>query len=112
VFGRRVALIPALMMVALVGAAPDSSARTSAKTHSVIIDGMQYSPPRIEVNAGDTVIWTNKDPFPHTVTANDRSFDSDEIASKRAWKLKTREKGSFPYICTLHPTMKGILVVK
>lgn len=109
---RRHTVLILTLITALIDAAPDSSARTTAKTHAIAIEGLQYSPPRIEVNAGDIVSWTNKDPFPHTVTANDRSFDSGEIASNRTWKLKTREKGSFPYVCTLHPTMKGVLVVK
>ena len=73
---------------------------------------MQFSPQVIEVAPGDTVVWTNKDPFPHMATAQDRSFDSGEIAPKRSWKLKARKKGVFSYVCTLHPTMKGNLVIK
>jgi plastocyanin len=83
-----------------------------AKDQTVVIEAMQFSPQTIKVNVGDTVIWKNKDPFPHTVTSENRGFDSGEFAENRSWKFKARRKGTFPYICTLHPTMKGNLVVK
>jgi len=82
-----------------------------AGVHTVIIEGLRYAPPIIEVSKGDTVVWRNKDPFPHTVTAA-RSFDSGEIPAGKSWKFKANQVGEFSYICTLHPTMKGTLVVK
>ncbi len=81
-------------------------------THTVTIEALRYSPPTIEVNKGDTVIWRNKDPFPHTVTAQHRAFDSGQIAEGKSWKFKAKQRGEFTYICTLHPTMQGTLIVK
>jgi plastocyanin len=88
------------------------SAHADGKNHVVTIEAMQYVPQTIEVNTGDTIVWENKDAFPHTATAVGRSFDSGSIGSDRTWKLKVRTKGTFPYVCTLHPTMKATLVVK
>ena len=94
----------------LFGAGSDVVA--APKSHTVVIEAMQFAPQTTEVNVGDTVVWKNKDFFPHTASANDRSFDSGEIATNRSWKFKTRKKGDFPYVCKLHPTMKGVLRVK
>lgn len=105
----RLALLVALAMY---GASFGSHAETKPKVHIVVIEAMQFSPQTVEVNAGDTVIWKNKDPFPHTATSEDRGFDSREIAANRSWKFKANKKGVFPYVCTLHPTMKGRLTVK
>lgn len=111
--GRRHCAILLLASVAVLsGAGTDAAARSRAKVHRVTIDAAQFAPQTIEVATGDTVVWTNKDPFPHTVTAENHSFNSGEIASDHSWKFKARKKGSFSYICTLHPTMKGTLVVK
>jgi plastocyanin len=88
------------------GAAPGSALRT------VTIDAMQFSPQTMEVQAGDTVEWSNKDPFPHTATASGNRFDSGEIPAEGSWKWTAREKGTFPYRCALHPTMQGTLTVK
>lgn len=81
-------------------------------SHTVIIEALRYSPPTIEVNKGDTIVWRNKDPFPHTVTTQNRAFDSGQIAEGKSWKFKAKQSGEFTYICTLHPTMKGTLIVK
>jgi plastocyanin len=98
----------ALALAPFVSAAP----LPKPKSHTVVIEAMQFTPQRIEVRLGDTVVWRNKDFFPHTATAEDHSFDSGEIAANRSWKFKPRKKGSYPYICTLHPSMKGSLEVK
>jgi plastocyanin len=65
-----------------------------------------------EAHVGDTVIWKNKDPFPHAATSENRDFDSGEIAANRSSKFRVNKKGVFPYVCTLHLTMKGSLTVK
>jgi plastocyanin len=83
-----------------------------AATHAVAIDGTAYAPAEIVVRRGDAVTWTNKDPFPHTVTARDGSFDSKSIAAGKSWRYVARKAGTFAYYCTLHPTMSGTLKVQ
>ena len=61
---------------------------------------------------GDTVIWVNKDLFPHNATATDRSFQSSEIGPEGSWKFSADKKGEHAYACTLHPPMKAKLIVK
>lgn len=75
------------------------------------IDGLKFEPATITVSRGEAVVWVNKDPFPHTVTARG-AFDSHEIAAGKSWKLTPRKAGTFEYLCTLHPNMKGSLTVK
>lgn len=102
----------ARLWLCLVLAVACTAVHADGKVHTVVIEAMRYMPDVIEVNAGDTIVWKNRDAFPHTATAADRSFDSREIASEGAWKFKARTKGVFPYVCTLHPTMKAMLVIK
>ena len=47
---------------------------TTPATHAVAIEAMQFSPDSLAVSVGDTVVWINKDPFPHTVTVEGRWF--------------------------------------
>lgn len=104
---------PALLLaVVLYGAGYGSNALAEPKTHTVVIEAMQFSPQVLEVSSGDTVVWVNKDAFPHNAVAADHSFQSKEIAPNGSWKFKVVKKGTFSYICTLHPTMKASLVVK
>ena len=83
-----------------------------APTHSVAIDGTQFQPAALTVKLGDSVTWTNKDPFPHTVTSTAGSFDSREIAPGKSWRYTAIKKGEFAYVCVFHPTMKATLKVE
>ncbi len=85
--------------------------KADAATHTVVIEGMKFVPESLTVSQGDKIIWFNKDFFPHTVTA-EKVFDSKEIKAAGSWIKVVKKKGSFPYLCTLHPTMKGRLIVR
>jgi len=81
-------------------------------THTVTIEGMQFQPDVLAVRAGDSIAWINKDPFPHTVTSKSGRFDSQQIPPGQSWKYRVTTKGEFPYVCSLHPTMKAALRVR
>jgi plastocyanin len=83
-----------------------------AATHTVAIDGVKFDPETIAIKAGDTVVWVNADPFPHTVTSQAGGFDSHDIAAGQSWSYLTTRAGVFPYICTFHPTMQATLTVE
>ena len=100
------------MMSMPAGAAPGARPAAEAKTHTVTIEGAAFSLADLTVSAGDTVIWVNKDFYPHTATSKKAGFDSDDIAPEKSWKYVAKKKGDFPYICTIHPSMKGTLHVK
>jgi plastocyanin len=81
-------------------------------THTLVIEAMRFDPQEVTVKVGDTVVWVNHDPFPHTVTAAGRQFDSREIAAQRSWKYTASKPGIFAYACSLHPAMSGTLRVE
>lgn len=83
-----------------------------AATHTVAIDGTTFQPVAVTVKVGDSVVWVNKDPFPHTVTSAAGGFDSHEIAPGKSWKYTATKKGEFAYVCIFHPTMKATLKVE
>lgn len=99
------------MLVALALMAAPSSDAVAASTHTVLMDGTRFVPEDVTVSRGDRVVWINKDPFPHTATAPGE-FDSKSIAAGGSWSLTVTRTGEFAYVCTLHPGMKGVLVVK
>lgn len=112
--GRRrpAAWSMAWIAAAFCGIGHGTGAWAEPATHTVVISGMQFVPQVLEVSAGDTVVWINKDAFPHNASATDNSFRSGEMPTNGAWQLKAARKGSVSYICTLHPTMKARLIVK
>jgi plastocyanin len=86
--------------------------KSRARNHTVTIEGMRFQPDALTVSRGDTIVWVNKDLVPHTATSKAGSFDSKTILADKSWKHTMRTKGTFAYICTLHPTMKGMLRVR
>jgi plastocyanin len=95
---------------ALLGALGPGAAAPRPVTHTVVVEAMVYVPATLAVRAGDTVVWVNRDPFPHSATST--AFDSGAIAADASWTYVARTRGTFPYVCTLHPTMKGTLRVE
>jgi plastocyanin len=96
----------------LVTSGPGAIAARAPAKHTILMDGTRFDPQDLTVNAGDTVTWVNKDPFPHTATSKTGGFDSGDMAPDQSWSYTTEKKGEFGYLCTLHPTMKGMLRVK
>jgi plastocyanin len=84
----------------------------AATTHTVVIDGTAFAPATVTVQQGDRVVWQNKDPFPHTATSRDGGFDSKSIAPGKSFTFVAANKGTFDYVCSFHPNMKGTLVVQ
>ena len=74
--------------------------------------GLQFAQPVIEIAVGTTIEWKNDDPVPHTVTADDNSFDSGIIEGGQLWRYTFTRPGTYAYHCTPHPFMKGKVVVK
>ena len=104
------ALVP--MAPATAGGPPASAApaATASKSEVVRIRNFEYSPATIRISRGDRVVWANLDDVKHTATSRGR-FSTGKIRSGKAIAIKFRSKGRFPYHCTIHPEMRGKVVV-
>ena len=77
--------------------------------HEVVIDNFRYLPDTLAIAVGDTVTWVNHDYVPHTATAEDHTWDTGSIAPDSSATVVIRRAGAHPYLCTFHPTMRGLL---
>lgn len=93
-------------------ATPVASGPAGAAADAVTIQGFAFKPETITISAGTTVTWANQDSVAHTVTADDGSFDSTPVAGGTAFSQVFATPGTFAYHCTIHPTMKGTIVVQ
>ncbi len=93
-------------------AASNFAAAAAPTVHTVVIEGMRFQPQGLTVAPGDTIVWTNKDMVPHTATSAAGGFDSREIAAGKSWTYTATAKGELSYVCTYHPTMKGVVRVR
>lgn len=77
----------------------------------VTIDGFAFAPVTLTVPAGTTVTWTNRDEEPHTVAASDGSFHSPGMGTGATFTHTFPTAGTFDYVCSIHPMMRGTVVV-
>jgi plastocyanin len=63
------------------------------------------------VPVGGTITWTNLGAQAHTVTSVDGLFDSGMVAPGESTTLQFDTAGTFAYVCTPHPWMKGFISV-
>jgi plastocyanin len=68
--------------------------------------------PRLEIQAGTTVAWTNTDALAHTVTADNKSFNSGLVYPGKTYRHTFNKPGTYTYACMPHPFMHGVVVVK
>ena len=102
-----------LRLAILLGAVAASCPATAlAASHTVTIEGFAFKPQTLDVKAGDTVAWVNRDILPHTATATANAFDSKTIQPGAKWTWTARTAGQYAYECALHPNMKGVVQVK
>jgi nitrite reductase (NO-forming) len=81
-------------------------------------NGKFFVPETVTVSKGTTVTWTNGDSTLHTVTSGSAEsgnsgteFDSSYLAAGKTFQHQFSTSGTFDYYCTLHPYMKGKVVV-
>ena len=80
-------------------------------THAVAIQNFAFAQSALTVKKGDTVVWTNKDSAPHTVTG-DGGLDSGTLSGGQTYSFTFATAGTFSYKCNFHPSMAGKVIVQ
>ncbi|MEU3919752.1 cupredoxin domain-containing protein [Streptomyces sp. NPDC029004] len=99
--------------------APATTSASSAPSTSnvgaahISIKNFTFIPATLQVRPGTKVIVENDDSVTHTLTATgDQAFNTGSIdPGETATFVAPSASGSYPYICTIHPNMKGTLTV-
>jgi plastocyanin len=89
---------------------PTPAAPSPEATNKVTIVDFAFKPGAVIVKAGTSVTWTNQG-RPHTVTADDGSFDSGRIAAGATFSMTFKKAGTYAYHCAIHPSMVAQVVV-
>ncbi len=85
-------------------------ARIAGDPPVTIID-FAFAPATTTIHVGDTITWTNTGSAPHTATARNGSFDTGILNKGQSASHTFTQAGTFAYYCTVHPFMKGTIVV-
>jgi plastocyanin len=77
---------------------------------SVEIHDYAFAPKTLSVPVGTTVTWKNHDGDAHTVTG--AGLKSKSFGMDATYAYTFTKAGTFAYVCSLHPQMKGTVVVR
>ena len=91
-----------------------ADAAKDAGVKKIEIKDKKYSPAKITIKVGQTVMWTNRDDSDHTIIADDGSFGTGDNALSRgeSYKFTFAKKGKFKFHCKYHPREKGEITVE
>jgi plastocyanin len=103
----RIALMLSAVSAALVGCGD------APERHELDMRALGYQPVWASARTGDTLVWTNHDLVPHTVTEVAGAWDSGPVAPGASWRLVLESgRDTVAYACIYHPTMTGSVVVQ
>ena len=77
----------------------------------VSISGMKFASQTVVVGVGGTVTWTHDDTPPHDVTS-DGNFASSILNAGDTFSQTFTEPGTYNYYCSVHPGMRGTVIVQ
>jgi plastocyanin len=112
----RAFLVLVFSVLALLGAAP---ARAGGGCHDGVTRGTGttiqivdacFTPTILQVKPGQSVTWDNTDPFVHNITANGWGH-YDDLKPTERFTATFDDPGLYPFACTYHPGMSGVIVV-
>ena len=106
-------LLPAVAAAALFAAGCGGSGTSEpvAATEVEMVKSYRFDPKVIEIDAGDSVTWTNEDNFTHTVQVEGQG--DHKVEQGESVSITFDEPGTYDYVCTLHSQdMDGTVIVK
>ncbi len=98
------------------GAVDGKSSDPKANEITVTVKSLSFSPKKVEITEGESVVWVNEARTNHTAASDDdgKTFDTKEFKPGETTKpVKFEKAGEFKYHCKVHgKTMSGTVVVK
>jgi plastocyanin len=91
------------------GPCTDSTGTTTVSASAV---GNAWTPAAVSAKVGDVITWTNQDTVPHKVALDDGSCQmSANISGGSKASLVFSAAGTYPFHCSVHPSMKGTITI-
>ena len=90
-----------------------ASIPVKASRTEVVIDSFSFSPKTTVVPIGATVTWTNHDNVPHVIMSDDDQFNKSRLLKTgQSFSNIFATAGTYSYFCSIHPPMRGEIIVK
>jgi plastocyanin len=88
------------------------AAQVLAQGASVSIASFKFAPDSVSAAPNTPITWTNKDGAPHQVVIAAKNLKTAVLNNGQSGQLRIAEAGTYNYVCGIHPSMTGKIVVK
>ena len=109
----------ALLVALSAAAVPAAVGAPSSTEPEIEMEDFAFRPARKVVPPGALVVWKNRDHVRHTATSLARTAAGARLFRTRTGGFRAqltarapRKAGTYRYLCTVHPNMRGTLVVR
>ena len=111
----RLVMVVVVAMALLVLAGCSKIVDTSTKVpiediNTVRIVDFVFEPAALTVKAGTPVVWINEDSAPHKIKSD--TFNSQNMKKADSFSQTFTQTGVYNYICDIHPSMEGKIIVE
>jgi plastocyanin len=104
-------LRPAVLALALIALPSCGTSKDNDVARALTIQDFAFSPDPYRAQAGDELTVANLDAVDHAIAADDGSFATGRIKSRKRTSVALDRPGVINYHCEIHPTMKGVVRV-
>ena len=89
-----------------------SSRASSDVSETIVVKDFMFQPTSSTVKASTTVTWLNRDDEPHTVVSDNGLFRSAAMDTNESFSFEFDQPGTYHFVCSIHPSMVGTIVVQ
>lgn len=87
-----------------------TQAPIKVEANTITIQNFSFNPGTLTVKQGTKVTWSNQDSAIHRIKSD--TFNSQDLSQGDKFEFTFKDKGSFDYICGIHPSMQGKIVIE
>lgn len=109
--GLLVVLVISLFLISGCASKVAEKVAIPLESNQISINHFVFEPKEIIINAGDTVTWTHNNTLVHIVVSQDL-FESKKLNNGNKTTFTFTKPGEYIYYCSIHPSMKGKVIVK
>lgn len=109
----RIAVV--VLLVSAIGipaGASESQPQGGSGSARVRMVDERFRPRTITVARGTLVRWVNRGNQDHTTTSNSGLWSSGRVDPGDSFRRRFQQAGTFAYRCTIHPQMRGTIIVE
>lgn len=106
-------VVPFIAAIAVIVTLTETSDGSVALApNAIAIKDFSYAPTTLQATVGKPITVVNGDNTPHTVLADDKSFDTGDIRGGATATFTIDKPGKYTYHCDIHNYMNGVIEAK